>query len=42
MRLTFSDQQNPDFGAVAVALLLQLSTIEQIQNALATIKGGYS
>jgi hypothetical protein len=28
--------------ALAVALLLQLSTIEQIQNALATIKGGYS
>ncbi|MGC1437454.1 MAG: hypothetical protein WA847_16295 [Terriglobales bacterium] len=27
---------------LAVALLLQLSTIEQIQNALATIKGGYS
>lgn len=26
---------------LAVALLLQLSTIEQIQNALATIKGGY-
>jgi hypothetical protein len=29
------------FG-LAVALLLQLSTIEQIENALATIKGGYS
>jgi hypothetical protein len=27
---------------LAVALLLQLSTIEQIQNALATIKGGYA
>jgi len=27
---------------LAVALLLQLSTIEQIQNALATIKRGYS
>jgi hypothetical protein len=27
---------------MAVALLLQLSTMEQIQNALATIKGGYS
>ncbi len=27
---------------LAVALLLQLSTIEQIKNALATIKGGYS
>ena len=27
---------------LAVALLLQLSTSEQIQNALATIKGGYS
>jgi hypothetical protein len=27
---------------LAVALLLQLSTIEQIENALATIKGGYS
>jgi len=32
-----------EFGlGLAVALLLQLSTIEQIQNALATIKGGYS
>jgi len=29
------------FG-LAVALLLQLSTIEQIENALATIKGCYS
>ena len=27
---------------LAVALLLQLSTIEQIENALATLKGGYS
>ena len=27
---------------LVVALLLQLSTIEQIQSALATIKGGYS
>ena len=33
----------PEFGlGLAVALLLQLSTTEQIKYALATIKGGYS